>query len=215
MGQPYTGDPTIYGTFDAYTNKYIVCLEEISRYESPTILSYHQDAQTISFDEREKAFESRYSYHPEWIGCLNTLLLSFSAGNLWRHNSAIYCAFYGVQYGCYIQGVFGSNMLEKKTFLAISQESNKVWECTEITTQVDSYITTKQQSNLIATDFDKLESMFHASFLRDSLSQGGIIDGDYLKGNYMIIKLNLEIAPDFVFLNLVSVLYEDSQLTAK
>ena len=31
-GQVYTGNPCIYGVFDAYTNKYILALEEINRY---------------------------------------------------------------------------------------------------------------------------------------------------------------------------------------
>ena len=31
-GQPYMGNPCIYGVFDAYTNKYILSLEEINRY---------------------------------------------------------------------------------------------------------------------------------------------------------------------------------------
>ena len=31
-GQPYMGNPCIYGVFDAYTNKYILALEEINRY---------------------------------------------------------------------------------------------------------------------------------------------------------------------------------------
>lgn len=215
LGQPYAGDPTIYGAFDAYTNKYIICLEEINRYQTPTILEFHQDAQTISFDEREKAFESRYSYLPEWIGALNTLLISFKTGNLWRHNSSVFNSFYGVAYESFIQGVFATNLLEKKTFLAMSQEANKAWDCPEIITQTDSYANTKQQSNLIVSDFESLESMFHASFLRDSLSPGGVIDGDSLKGNYMIVKIRQQIASDFVFLNMVSVLYEDSQLTAK
>ena len=30
----YTGNPCIYGTFDAYTNKYIISMEEINRYEA-------------------------------------------------------------------------------------------------------------------------------------------------------------------------------------
>ena len=31
-GEPYMGNPCIYGVFDAYTNKYILALEEINRY---------------------------------------------------------------------------------------------------------------------------------------------------------------------------------------
>jgi len=33
-GEPYMGNPCIYGVFDAYTNKYILALEEINRYAS-------------------------------------------------------------------------------------------------------------------------------------------------------------------------------------
>jgi len=32
IGQTYTGNPCIYGVFDAYTNKYIIAMEEINRY---------------------------------------------------------------------------------------------------------------------------------------------------------------------------------------
>jgi hypothetical protein len=33
-GQVYTGNPCIYGVFDAYTNKYIIAMEEINRYSA-------------------------------------------------------------------------------------------------------------------------------------------------------------------------------------
>jgi hypothetical protein len=35
-GQVYTGNPCIYGVFDAYTNKYIIAMEEINRYDIVT-----------------------------------------------------------------------------------------------------------------------------------------------------------------------------------
>jgi hypothetical protein len=35
-GQPYTGNPCIYGVFDSYTNKYIIAMEEINRYSDCT-----------------------------------------------------------------------------------------------------------------------------------------------------------------------------------
>jgi len=215
-GQPYPGDPCVYGVFDAYTNKYIIAMEEINRYSDPSNLVYHQDPVTISFDEQnKKGFESPYSYAPEWLGALNTLLLSFKSGALWTHDSDVYCNFYGVQYDCYITAVFNSLILSKKTFQAMAEQGNVAWDCPEITTQSESYGSTNQQSNLVVSDFDKLESMYHADFLRDSLSIGGLIDGDYLKGNYITIKFRSQNASNFVYLNMVSVLYEESQLTAK
>ena len=35
-GQVYTGNPCIYGVFDAYTNKYLIAMEEINRYATPS-----------------------------------------------------------------------------------------------------------------------------------------------------------------------------------
>lgn len=215
IGETYMGDPTVYGAFDAYTNKYVIAMESINRYSSPTTLIFQQSAYTISFDENKKAFESFYSYAPEWIDTLGTLLMSFKVGALWTHNSDTFCSFYGVQYGASIEGVFNANALEKKTFQALTQEANIAWDCPEIETQSDSYGVVKQQSNLLASDFDKLESMFHASFFNDTLSIGGLIDGDKLKGNYIIVKFSQQSAPNLVILNMVSILYIDSQLTAK
>lgn len=37
-GVPYLGDPCIYGVFDAYTNKYIIAMEQIDRYTSDCTL---------------------------------------------------------------------------------------------------------------------------------------------------------------------------------
>jgi len=43
----YTGDPCIYGVFDANTNKYIIALEEINRYEP--ICSYNGGSAVITY----------------------------------------------------------------------------------------------------------------------------------------------------------------------
>lgn len=37
-GVPYLGDPSIYGVFDAYTNKYIIAMEQIDRYTADCTL---------------------------------------------------------------------------------------------------------------------------------------------------------------------------------
>ena len=214
-GQPYTGDPTVYGTFDAYTNKYIVALEEINRYDGGGALISHQDSFTISFDEINNRFESPLSYKPEWLGCLNTLLVSLKNGLLYTHNSDTYCNFYGVQYEAYITTVFNTAALDKKTWISLMETGNVLWDCPEIQTQLNTYGTTPQGSHLNAGNFRLLEGEYSASFMRDENSPGGWINGSSLKGGYIIIKFRVQNASQFVFLNTASVKYIDSALNVR
>lgn len=211
-GEVYKGNPTVYGAFDAFTNKYIVCLEEINRYSDPSTLSFHQDGYTLSFDEVANQWESFYSYKPEWIGVLNTLLISFKDGGLWRHNSTTYCNFYGNQYDAMIEAAFNSGGNLKKTWISVAEFANTVWDCPEISSQMDTYGTTAQSSRIPASNFKKLESNYHSNFLRDINSSGGLANGSSLKGNYLIIKFRKQNANQFFFLNLVSVNFIDSPL---
>lgn len=214
-GGVYPGNPTVYGVFDAYTNKYIIALEEINRYSDPNTLEFHQDPYTLSFletrDESE-GWESFLSYHPENMGCLDNLLVTFKNAVTWKHDSATFNNFYGVQYNSEITGIFNDFSIQKKTWISLLQMANTKWECPEIQSQANSYGTTQQQSSLIEEDFEEFEGQYSANFLRDSNSQGGILNGDFLKGNYLIVKLRKEDASTFVFLNGVSIMFNNSQL---
>jgi len=211
-GQVYKGNPTIYGAFDAFTNKYIVCLEEINRYSDPSTLSFHQDPYTLSFDEVFNQWESFYSYYPEWIGVLNTLLVSFKNGGLWKHNNTTYCNFYGTQYDAMIEAAFNSGSNLKKTWISLTEFANTVWDCPEISSQLNTYGTTAQSSRIPASNFRTLESNYHSNFLRDINSSGGLANGSSLKGNYLIIKFRKQNANQFFYINLVSVNLFDSPL---
>jgi hypothetical protein len=70
----------------------------------------------------------------------------------------------------------------------------------------------KQTSQLLESDFVSLESEYQASFLRDSSSPGGLIEGDSLKGNYMVIKFEKASANSFVYLNSATTKYINSPL---
>jgi hypothetical protein len=176
-------------------------------------LTFHQDSYTISFDEDENKFESFHSYKPEMMGCLNTTLLTFKDGGLWKHTtSAVYCNFYGTQYPCFIQAVFAGDLTSKKTWLSVMQNGNTVWSCPEIYTQMESDATTRQESELLETDFVNLESEYHASFLRDINSIGGLIEGNQLKGVFVVIKFQKNNPSTFVYLNSATVKFINSPL---
>jgi hypothetical protein len=179
-------------------------------------LVYHQDPFTISFDEQANAFESFYSYYPEFYGCLDTKLFSFKNGEIWAHNnSSTYCNFYGVQGNASITTVFNTGALDKKTWISLMETGNTIWECPIIYTQMDSYDAVKQESELINADFEILESEYHASFLRDINSQGGLIEGNSLKGGYIVIKFEKTSANTFVYLNSATTKFINSPLNAR
>jgi len=176
-------------------------------------LVFHQDPYTISFDEVNNGFESFYSYQPEMMGELNTQLFTFKNGGIWLHSViAPYCNFYGTQYSASITTVFNTGALDKKTYISLMETANTVWATPEIFTQMNSYGTTPQQSQLLASDFQVLESEYHASFLRDSNSIGGLLNGNTLKGGYIVIKFEKTNANTFVYLNSATTKFINSPL---
>lgn len=92
------------------------------------------------------------------------------------------------------------------------ETGTNIWACPVIYTQMDSYGTTKQESELLESDFQTLETEYHASFLRDTNSQGGLLEGDSLKGGYIVIKFEKTNANSFVYLNSATTKYINSPL---
>ena len=180
----------------------------------PHVLTYHQEPYTISFDENANAFEAFYSYFPEFMGEVNTTLFTFKDGQIWEHGTLPYCNFYGTQYDASITNVFNTNSLDKKTWISIMETGNTVWACPIIYTQMDTGGTSgdKQESELLEADFVTLESEYQASFLRDSNSPGGLVEGDSLKGNYIVVKFEKTSANSFVYLNSATTKYINSPL---
>ncbi len=195
----------MYGAFDQRLNNYILALTA----------SATDTAQTIYFNEnpiqQEKGFKSFLSYNPEFMTTLGILLITFKDGQLYTHDSTQYNTFYGVTYDSSITPVFNQNHLEKKTFESIEEIGSQVWDCPTITTNTNSFNNTKQASNLISQDFADLESNFNASFLRDSNID--IINGDILKGNYIVVTFRAQQPIELVTLDVVSLKSIDSPLT--
>lgn len=204
--------PTIYGGFDAFTNKYIIAMSEIDRDD------FYQEPYTLSFLESRdstEGFESFLSFYPENMGAINNLFITFLDGNIWTHNNNTYCNFYNNQYGSSISALFNDNALDKKSYLAIMQTGNTVWYCPLITSQLNSYGSTPQQTSLNAARFKLLEGQYNSAILRDANSAGGIINGDTMKGNYIIVKFQIDSASSFYYINTVSLKYINSPLNTR
>lgn len=179
-----TGNSKIYGVFNAAVNRYEIALEEAGS----------DPAYTMVFDEPNNSFEDERSYQPEMWGCLGTLLISFKDGQLYTHDGDTYNNFYGVQHESSITAVFNENYMQRKAWQSVQQISNTIWDCPEIYSSLTSIsqLGLKQQSNLVTQDFEIIEGMPTASFFNDTNSIGGLLNGDKLRGFYLVVKFRAQ-----------------------
>lgn len=200
-------DDKIYGGFDAYLNQYVIAFSEIPARDSSS---------TLIWNENRNGFESFVRYDPEYITCLNTLLVTFKNGVLYTHdNQAIYNYFYGRVYSSSVQLAFNENPLMKKTWQTVMLQSNVPWEVQDIQTSVISHGTTYQLAKLFTTDFVLQEDFYQTSFLRDLESPGKAANGDVLKGAVMTARFYLDAPNALIFINSVVVEYDDSSLNVR
>lgn len=212
-GRPDGSLAKILGVYDYENEEYIAILQSGQQTIGEEIITL--DPYTFAFSEMRNAYCSFRDYHPEWMVCAEDVMYGWLNGEMYIHNSQTYCNFFGVQYDAYITVPFNENLLEKKTWLSVSEIANTVWHCPEIYTNVTSYGTQRQESTLLPAEFRLLENMPSASFKRDINSQGGKINGSALKGNWLVVKFQKTNASELVYLSAVNVQYIDSPLTPK
>lgn len=195
----------MYGAYQQKVNNYVLALEAGNG--SP--------AYTLSFDEETNAFESFLSYHPEMMVSLGTLFITFKDGELYTHDNSRYNEFYGGNYESNVTLVFNPTPLEKKSWQSITEVASDLFDCPLVYTNSPSYPGQRQESRISAANFKQFEGNFSAPILRDLNSAKGLINGDFMKGNYMAVKLRRVDASNLVNLGIVSVRYLDSPVTAK
>jgi hypothetical protein len=198
-----TGNYFIYGGFDNRLGNYVIGLEAVGS----------SDAQTLAFNEDRNSFESFLSYKPEMMVSLGTTFASFFEGHLWTHDSTTYNNFYGYQYDSTVTFVFNDVPLQKKTWQNLTLLASGIWDCPEIITNVNSYGATPQTSNIGTSEFQILEGQPTTTFKRATNSRGGKINGDFLKGSYVVVKFRKQNASSLEYLNTISVYYVGSPLT--
>lgn len=169
---------------------------------------------TFAFNEKNNGYSSFFDFHPELSLCAEEITYSFKDGELWVHDNANgYCNFYTVQATPDITTVFNQSLIQKKTWVSIAEVANSIWICPMVYTNVNSYGSQRQETNLIEADFAVLEGNQHASLLKDVNSIGGIANGDSMKGNWVAVKFQGLNPNNFVFLSEISMKYIISNLT--
>lgn len=179
-------------------------------------------AKTLVWDEKSGGYRSFVSYIPEMMCSVNGLFCTWKNGQIYTHDNPVYNNFYGVQYESYVTLVFNDLGQFKKSWRGIELVAGQKWDMPQISSNVKSGDDDNvlQTTDLIESDFEEKEGNYYASFKGDknSLREGAPIeDGDFIKGNYLIIKIRKSAAGTtaFVFLNGVVVSYNDSPYNLK
>lgn len=192
------GDAKILGTYDFFEEQYIAVFQPTASMANIT----------LAFNEYKNCYTSFYDYSPEAINSIEGRVVSFRSGNIYVHDDTVnYNRFYGTQYSSSISFVFNEQNALKKDFNAITQDGSVVW-----TSPTNGDITTSlnQSSNLVSSDYEIMEGLYNAAFMRNANSLGGVIDGDYLKGTWLQIKLN-NTSSNLVYLSGLYINYTPSQ----
>ena len=95
------------------------------------------------------------------------------------------------------------------------QTSNAAWYCPTIKSQLNSYGSTPQETEIVEARFALLEGQYNSAILRDKNSPGGIISGDTMHGNYLIVRFKRDAAGNLYYINTVSLNYNNSPLNVR
>ena len=93
-------------------------------------------AVTLGYSEMAQGWSTFYSFMPQEMAKLNNSFYSFSAGNIWIHDTnQVVGDFYaqGAAPGL-VRLISNQNPLEKKLFKALGQDSSVAWSCASILT---------------------------------------------------------------------------------
>lgn len=98
--------------------------------------------ETLTYAEDVKGWPSFYSYLPEFMLGMNQYFYSFKEGNLYRHNTNTnrneYYEVPGNLAPSTITTAFNTDPSSIKLFKTMSYESNDVWACTQLATDLNN-----------------------------------------------------------------------------
>jgi hypothetical protein len=177
------------------------CSVQIFNIKNAAVITSEKQRNNIVYSEENNKWSSFYTYNPDCGFGLFIDLYTFKNGQIYLHqnNSSSRNNFYGTQYKTIVDLPFNQQVSFVSTFESMSIQSNMLM----ITTADGVETSLGQISDLVASDFTKatlvdgattvtinsVEGVYSASFLRDKNSVGGILNGNVLKGNYLLVEL--------------------------
>jgi hypothetical protein len=145
---------------------------------------------TIAYNERLKAFTSRYNFTPEVFARHHTRMFSIKQGAIWEHHVNPVCNnFYGEQFSSAIRFISNQEPHLVKVWTAVAIEGQTVWVPKELKNEMG------QRSEMLAAWFQLKEGVFYGAFRRNNSGKTGdaaviaLQNGASLRSNYLDILL--------------------------
>lgn len=130
---------------------------------------------TVSHSERNKGWNSFWSYVPDLFLRLNNRFYTIKQGQLWIHNDAENenrNNFYDVQYGSSVKTVINDVMYDDKIFKTLVLESNQKWDALLKTNLTESSLTMDNFNTRESRQFSFIRGNEDAQSLNGNTVQG-------------------------------------------
>lgn len=130
---------------------------------------------TISHSEKNKGWNSFWSYIPDLFLRLNNRFFTIKNGQLWIHNDVenpVRNNLYGTQYASSVKTVINDAMTEDKIFKTLVLESNQKWNATLVTNLTESSLTTSNFNTRESRQFSFIRGNERSGALTGNAAQG-------------------------------------------
>lgn len=168
---------------------------------------------TYTFFERANRWKEKMDFFPELYGIVDDEVLSFSGGELWRHEATdVYGNFYGIQFPFEVKFVSNLDPQKIKIYKAIALYSNKaIGSLSKGDIEILSLDKrgVNMQSKLPTQRFINLEGHYDASLLKDmndprfNSELQALRNGRELRGQAAIIKLTDKTSDEIILFSVI------------
>lgn len=158
-------------------------------------IGFEGDTQVISFDENENGWRSFYDFMPDFFGKVNEFMVAYKNGIPYRSNHTTLATYFDTAQ----EGTFEFYTVSPKpeileNVVLYTTENVINWSDGQqvLDDKFSIEITNEkgQETSLLPSDFDILESVPYAHVLRD-INSGGLLQGEEMRNDIHRFKLTL------------------------
>lgn len=158
-------------------------------------IGFEGDSTVLSFDENENGWRSFYDFFPDFIGKVNEFMVSFKGGIPYRSNHSTLATYFDTAKNGIFEFYSVSPKPEILENVCLYTTENVIkWsqgkQVLDNKFSIDIVNEKGQATNLIASDFDVIESVPYAHVFRD-VNSGGLLNGEEMRNDIHKFTLNL------------------------
>jgi hypothetical protein len=149
----------------------------------------------LSYDEPANHWRSFHTFVPQWTSKVEDFMVLFHAGVPWRSNSTGFAYPGGINttfYEFYVSSpspqILDNISLAATEVYTWANAKQNISNLFEVLATNES----GQQTSLIFSDFDVIESTLYAQFYRDINSQGGLRDGEVMRSDVHKFRITIK-----------------------